>query len=125
MNRKGAVITTSTAIVGIIAATMIGAIGLSDFYSLEDDLREDTIEIVASRVSMALYSMDALEEAELSIDLEAKYFIDEEGGEVVVEYGDVEASDENFVNADIESGDSQEWCIKKSSSGTSLHPEAC
>lgn len=114
-SRKGIYIGSWIVLVSLIVAGSIAAMSVQDLVSLEDNIREEALPIVASRITGSAYTLMAVEQGNIELKLTDEYSIWETPtGEIHLEYRDSELELDDYTNAIRleESGTSSNWCLE-------------
>lgn len=81
---------TATVITGLLLAGLIAVVGTNLSLGLEDDIKEQSVPLMANRLGIVIYSVDSFDKAETEIDLLHEYRIMDnfEDGNVGIGYND-------------------------------------
>lgn len=73
MKRKGSSQNVALFIVGVVVVGVIASLGVDRIVDLDERIKVRTVEIPGERVSTAIHTIDALDKAEVQIDLKDEY----------------------------------------------------
>lgn len=137
MKRKGGAETVAIMIVGVVVMGFIATIGVQRLVDLDERIRVRTVEIPAERASTTIHATAALDDADVQINLEDEYGIEErDNGEIFLNYTsntviNLPGSDYGShqidppVNFIAEEGISSNFCVQKERSSVFIRPGEC
>lgn len=136
MNRKGGAETVAIMIVGVVVVGVIATIGVSRLVDLDERIRVRTVEIPAERVSTTIHTTAALDNANVQINFEEEYEIEEKNGDPYLSYTsntaiNLPGSDYGShqidppVDFSVETGEDSSLCVEKEGSAMLLRPGGC
>jgi len=74
----------SMAIVAFLLSGMIAVLGSDLSFNLEDDIKEQSLPLIANRIGLALYTADSMEEARIELDLNYRFDFYEEENNLII-----------------------------------------
>ena len=86
MKRKGGAETVALMIVGVVVVGIVATLGVNRMADLDERIKVRTVEIPGERVSTAIHTIDALERAEVEIELQDEYGLERKEGEKHLNY---------------------------------------
>lgn len=120
------------AIVTALAVIAVAGISVDQVYNLRDSIRAENTDIISNRLETSIYSMKAVGEGELQVNLQAEYVFTEDAGTLEVTY-DSDGAEEREIDPPVDyntasfSGNerTEYVCITKTWSSITVELERC
>lgn len=116
------------AILALAISSMFIGISADMILEPENYIREKSVFLVSERVSSATYAMSSMKEAEMELELEASYTIEQKQQDdlAYIRFDENRDAIEPGVPYDPETGNTTKICIRKDEgSNPRLLPEGC